>query len=130
MGFADGESSFCVTISKNASTTIGKSVKLNLNIVQHNRDKELLIKLIEVFEGGKVFAHGSAESCSSFTVNRIGVISNNIIPFFNKYPLQGIKYNDFQDFVEVVKIMEKKWHLTEEGINQIQLIKNRMNKKK
>ena len=52
---------------------------------------------------------------------------DNILPFFDRYPLHGIKSRDFQDFCKVAKIMEDKSHLTPEGINKIKSIKSGMN---
>lgn len=44
-----------------------------------------------------------------------------------KYPLQSKKILDFQDFLEVVKLLDSKQHLTLEGLNKIRVIKNGMN---
>jgi hypothetical protein len=49
-------------------------------------------------------------------------------PFFVKYPLQGNKSLDFQSFLEVVKLVQSKDHLTLEGLNKIRTIKTGMNK--
>lgn len=38
------------------------------------------------------------------------------------------KREDFLDFSEVVKLVENKAHLTREGLDQISLIKGKMNK--
>ena len=56
------------------------------------------------------------------------VITEKIIPFFNKYPLQGIKLLDFLDFNQVAKLIENKIHLTSEGFEQIKQIKLGTNK--
>ena len=54
--------------------------------------------------------------------------NTKIIPFFDKHPLQGVKANDLSDFRKVAKIVEKKGHLTEEGLEQILSIKLGMNR--
>jgi hypothetical protein len=51
-----------------------------------------------------------------------------IIPFFEKYPIQGIKSSDFPDFKKVAEILKNKEHLTSEGFNKIIEIKVGMNK--
>ena len=51
-----------------------------------------------------------------------------IIPFFEMYPLVGIKQNDFLDWCKVAKLMSNKSHLTIEGLNLIRTIKGGMNK--
>lgn len=52
---------------------------------------------------------------------------NVIIPFFEKYPLQGAKALDFNDFVKGIRIIEKKGHLTPEGLAQLQDLAYGMN---
>jgi hypothetical protein len=54
-------------------------------------------------------------------------IVNIIIPFFNKYPIQGVKSMDYSDFVKIAKLMQNKAHLTIEGLEQIKKIKSGMN---
>ena len=44
-----------------------------------------------------------------------------------KYPLQGSKFLNFEDFKKVVNIMKVKGHLTKEGLDEIKLIKANMN---
>jgi hypothetical protein len=39
----------------------------------------------------------SAKELSNFTVSGLSDIENKIIPFFNKYPLLGLKRLDFED---------------------------------
>jgi hypothetical protein len=55
-------------------------------------------------------------------------LEEKVIPFFEKYPIQGVKLKDYLDFVKVIKLMKNKSHLTEQGLNQIRLIKAGMNR--
>ena len=55
-------------------------------------------------------------------------ILNIIIPFFVKYPILGIKALDFADFCKVAELMKTKAHLTLDGLEEIRLIKEGMNK--
>ena len=45
-----------------------------------------------------------------------------------KYPILGAKAKDFSDFCKVAKLMEKKDHLTKDGLEQILTIKQGMNR--
>ena len=54
-------------------------------------------------------------------------ISEKIIPFFDKYPIVGIKSLDFEDFKKVCNIVKSKKHLTPEGVKTILEIKSNMN---
>ena len=51
-------------------------------------------------------------------------ILEKIIPFFDKYPILGIKSLDFEDFKKVCSIVKSKKHLTPEGIKTILEIKS------
>lgn len=53
---------------------------------------------------------------------------NVIIPHFDKYPLITKKHEDYILFREVVMIMHKKEHLTNEGIQTIVNIRATLNK--
>ena len=46
---------------------------------------------------------------------------------FKTYPIQGIKQLEYQDFCKVAALIDKGKHLTDEGLAEILLIKDRMN---
>jgi hypothetical protein len=52
-----------------------------------------------------------------------------IIPFFEKHQLKSKKHVDFLKFRDVLLMMEKGEHLTEEGIAQIREIASQMNRR-
>ena len=60
----------------------------------------------------------------TFVVTKLSDIRDKIIPFFQKYPLQGFKLSDFDKFCRVAKLINEKVHLTSDGINKILKIKN------
>lgn len=62
-------------------------------------------------------------------VRRLTDIKDIIIPFFDKYPLLGVKVHDYADFKSVANLMVGKAHLTKEGLETIRDIKNGMNTK-
>jgi hypothetical protein len=116
-----------VKVNKSDTTKTGRSVYLHFDITQHNRDGLLLRSFIEYFNCGNVYNH-SSDDALVFKVSKFSDITEKIVPFFQKYPLQGVKSKDFNDFCKVVELMKTKVHLTEEGLNQIIQIKDAMNK--
>ena len=54
--------------------------------------------------------------------------SDKIIPFFEKYPIKGVKALDYADFCKVAELMKNKAHLTEHGLEEIRKIKSGMNR--
>lgn len=70
----------------------------------------------------------SKSSVGDYIVRRSTDITENIISFFKKYNIEGTKAKDFSDFCKVAEIMKTKGHLTESGLEEIRLIKDKMNR--
>jgi hypothetical protein len=66
----------------------------------------------------------------SLTISNIQDIGNIVIPFFELYPVLGIKKLDFDDFKKIYNIILSKDHLIPNGLAQIQHIRNNMNDKR
>jgi hypothetical protein len=83
-GFEDGEGNFDVRIQESKTYRIGYAVNIGFRIAQHSRDAELIKSIVQYFACG-IFRESS--SMSFFTVSKLSDIAENIIPFFDKYPL-------------------------------------------
>ena len=68
--------------------------------------------------------------CVSLTISNIQDIGNIIIPFFELYPVLGVKKMDYSDFKTIYNIILSKNHLNSEGLAQIKQIRNNMNTKR
>jgi len=126
-GFCEAESCYYISIYDSPKSKLGKAVQLVFVVTQHIRDEELLKGLINYFGCGK---YSERKDAGDFKVLSIKDISTKIVPFFNAYPLHGVKSLNFSDWKQAVEIMENKGHLTEEGLNRIQTIKMGMNTKR
>ena len=117
-----------VDIIKSKSSKLGLTAGLRFTITQHSKDKELMMSLIDFFKCG----HLNIRNDNSFnlTIRKFTDLDTKIIPFFNKYPIIGEKLLNFQDFIEVSKLIKNKDHLTNEGLTKINEIKNGMNTKR
>ena len=123
-GFTEAEGCFFVKIQKNKNSD-NFQIKLGCQITQHNRDSILIKSLIPFFNCGRL--ETTRESYVSFVVTKLSNILQIIIPFFEKYPLNGSKAKDFEDWKKVAKLMESNLHLTKEGKQQILQLKSGMN---
>ena len=56
-------------------------------------------------------------------------LTEKIIPFFEKYPLQSKKRKSFDIFCEIVSMIKKKEHLTKNGVEKIIDLRESMNPK-
>jgi hypothetical protein len=61
-------------------------------------------------------------------VAKIDDIVMKIIPFFEKYPIKGSKYNNYVYFKEAAFIIKNKEHLTNKGMDRIKELKAIINK--
>ena len=123
-GFTEGEGCFFVNIQENKSKA-SYSIRIGYQVSQHNRDLSLIKSLKDFFECGRTEPCGKA--ATSFRVTKVKNITENIIPFFENYPLLGSKLKDFKDWKEATKLMASKAHLSPEGLNEIKKIKSGMN---
>lgn len=126
-GFTDGEGSFRISVQKTKTYNQSTIVALLYSIGQHSRDAELLKGLIEYLGCGQHYPRSDCEF-GEYHVKKRDDIIDKIIPFFDKYPLQGVKSLDYADFKRGVAIIKAKGHLTKDGLDQIKKIKAGMNK--
>ena len=102
-------------------------VLLIFYLTQHHRDGELMERLVSYFECGR-YSLRKNKLAGDFEVTKFSDITHKIIPFFSKYPIEGVKHEDFLDFCIVAELIKNKAHLTMEGIEEIRKIKSRMNR--
>lgn len=125
-GFVEGEGCFACVIIKSKAYKTGYQVQLKFILTQHSRDIQLMKNLVNYFGCGTL-TKDSRKPVVFLTITNFSDIIQKIIPFFNKYPLEGAKRLDFQDFCKVAELMIKKAHLTVSGLEKIQRIKTGMN---
>lgn len=80
-------------------------------------------KFIEYFGCGSVRVRGNIVD---FRVRKLSDIIEKIIPFFEKYPVVGVKLQDFYAFCAIASIMKK--GITNEELKKIRIIKSSMNR--
>ena len=108
---------------------MGKQVILVFSVTQHSRDAALLRLICEFLDCGKYYP-SSTRNEGNYTVTKFSDIELKIIPFFLKYPIQGVKALDLSDFSKIGSLVKEKQHLTEKGLAKIELIKSGMNTKR
>jgi len=140
-GFTSGDGSFNLKIGSSATTSIGVRVQLRFGIGLHIRELDVIKDLAAYLNLLYPLASKSDEVLNikyknittsskviNFQITKFSDIVNIIIPFFDKYPIQGQKALDFEDFKKVVEIMKTNDHLTVKGYEKIVKIKEGMNR--
>lgn len=102
---------------------------LRFMLTQHSRDASLLKGLITELGCGRYFPR-SNKDYGEFIVEKFSDIIGKIIPLFEKFPLQGVKRENFEDFKKVAFLMQSKAHLNPVGLEEIRKIKSGMNTQK
>jgi hypothetical protein len=127
-GFFSAEGCFFIKLEKKQGlNTNYNNIRLRIEIGQHSRDVALIYYLPVFLKCGYTIIWKNKDYIS-YSVSKFEDISSKIIPFFEKYPILGVKSQDFKDFCLVSELMKKKIHLTKDGMEKILNIKSGMNK--
>lgn len=124
-GFISGEGSFIVEIRKTKDAKAGGRVVIGFRFNQHIRDGSLVRSFVNYFGCGSYYSYKDygEYKCQSFQHSY-----EIILPFFQKYPILGVKSLDFKDWSKIAEMIKTKAHLTEEGLDKIKEIRAGMNK--
>ena len=128
VGFVDGEGCFSITFNKNENRL--PEVRLIFEIELREDDLQILEKIREVLDCGRIYRLEYARYEKwrphvKLKVSNFKDISEKVIPFFIRYPLQAKKLDSFNKFCKVAELMKTKEHLTKEGIIKIRNIKEK-----
>jgi len=138
-GFASGDGSFYTKLTQYKYTFHTGCV---FKITLHLKDTALLEGLYDYLS--KYFPNISFNKYNSRTnkgiffskqtvslnISNIQDIGNIVIPFFDIYPVLGVKKMDYNDFRNIYNIILSKGPLSPEGLALIQHIRNNMNDKR
>jgi hypothetical protein len=115
-------------ITNSVTHKIGSQVQIKFTLTQHSnppnkvsretgraRDISLIGNIQKYLGCGSLFT----ESERSVVYLIVTKLSDIIIPFFDKYPIHGVKSADYADLCKVALLMKDNCHLTEEGLAQI-----------
>jgi hypothetical protein len=125
-GFTSGEGCYSVGVLKAKTTKMGETARLRFQLTQHVRDEQLMKGLETYLDCGSV-RNRKGGLAVDYRVDKFSDLTDKIIPFFDKYPIVGVKAQDFRDFCKVANLIKVKKHLTAEGIDQINKIRSGMN---
>ena len=117
-GLADGESSFMVSVSQSSDLRVGWLVALCFSMQLHKRDRGLLERMRAYFGVGLISERVSQKDKVDYRVRSPKELAV-VVDHFNKYPLLTQKRADFELFKLVLDLVNRKEHLTPEGLQKI-----------
>ena len=134
VGLVDGEGSFSVYVRNPKDRKKTKRrviVEPRFYLKLQEGDKKILWELKKFFRCGNVYfqkdIRKNHKDCYRYEVANRSDLIKIIIPFFKKYPLRiPSKKKDFKIFCEIMRKIEQKEHLTDEGLSQIYQLKQQM----
>lgn len=106
---------------------VGSLLTLRFDTSQHSGSEQVMKTFPTYFGCGKYYAIKGRE-VGQFRVHKFSDIVEIIIPFFQTNRIVGVKGLDFGDFCKIADLMQKKRHLSKEGLDEIKLIIQNMNK--
>jgi hypothetical protein len=136
-GFTSGDGTFHIVFRKSNNNS---GVFARFSIHLHIRELEVLNGILNYLNSNKddnskcvniknkkIYISLTAKS-ANLQISKFTDIVNIIIPFFNKYPILGIKSLDYLDFKKVCEIVKTKEHLKSPSVfKQILKIRSGMN---
>jgi len=123
-GFTDAEGSFYASIIKDKTYKTGWQVRLFFSIGLHKKDKALLEEIQKFFGVGKVYLKNKdVVNYAVWQVKDLQVIREH----FEKYPLITKKHEDFVLWSKILDLIQKKEHITVEGLKSIVAIRASLN---
>lgn len=131
-GFIDGEGCFVIVVSKHRTKKLKLDGRVSFQIELRDDDYEIIESIQETLGCGRIY-HLSYERYGwkphvKFMISAIKDLHDNLIPFLTKYPLRAKKKHSFALFCQAVDLVYHKRHLTEDGINRLLAIRQKMNK--
>lgn len=128
VGFVDGEGCFSITINKNDDRL--PEVRLIFEIELREDDEPILREIQKALDCGNIYRleyerYAKWRPHVKLKVSNFTDISQKIIPFFKRYPLQAKKSVQFDAFCQAAEIIRSKQHLTNEGIERIQALRHK-----
>ena len=124
VGFVDGEGCFHVSINRHPEMSVGFQVLPEFVVVQHSRDKQILMALKRFFGAGVVRQNHEDRDC--LRIRKLSALVK-VCDFFLKHPLKTKKNVDFRKFRKIVLQMTQKQHLRQDGLVEIIDIAMEMN---
>jgi len=134
VGFTDGEGCFSVSIFRNKTAKLGWQVFPEFVIAQGEKSLAALHIFEDYFGCGKIYVNkrydNHHEPLYRYCVRTVDDLDGKIIPFFSMHELRTAKSKDFALFARIITLMQKREHLTLEGMITIARLVEKMNHKK
>ena len=137
-GFVDADGSFSVQYTKTEDGAKKRKISCRMRIEQrvldpitNNSYSDILNQICAFLNCNLLTRTQKLTDNTFYTLAATSKVSSAIlIKYFSKYPLFTSKFLDYKDWEQVAYLIINNQHLTEEGINTVELVRSRMNTKR
>ncbi len=133
VGLTEGEGCFYVNVRPPGVKRFSFRVETHFYLKLRSDEYQLLKKIKKFFGCGAIYfqkeKRRNHSTCFRFEINDRQDINQKLIPLFKKYPLQGKKKKDFEIYAQILKIINRREHFSEEGLEKIRQLKSKMNQR-
>ena len=127
-GFVDGEGCFNVSLEKKEKFKLGIEIRVSFSVSQGQSSRDLIEKISFFFNTCTETKNIRPDrKTDKYETRKLEHILSEVIPHFDKYPLESNKQNDFLKFKEVCFLMKQKKHLIKTDLERIIEIAYTMN---
>jgi len=128
-GFINGDGHFGLRIRKNIKYALGASCDVIISISQDEVSLTTLEYIVTFLGLGKIRKDSDSRTTYVYFLGSVKEI-NLFINKFQEANLLGAKALDYADFCKGIEIINRKEHLTQEGLNKIEALSQNMNSKR
>ena len=125
VGFVDGEGCFTVSVSQRNSRSV--EVRPMFEIELRDDDRPILERIRATLGCGNIYRLAYERygwyPHAKLKVSNIVDLSQRVVPFFERYPLQAKKARVFEPFATIVKMVARGEHRTSQGLQRIRQLK-------
>ena len=125
-GYVDGEGCFTVSFSPRSKLRVGWEVRPSFSVSQ-NADRAEVLAAIRVYFGCGGFRPDRSDKTLKYEVRDLASLMAKVIPHFEQYPLMSSKRRDFEKFATICRLLERRRHLTSDGLREIARLAVTMN---
>jgi hypothetical protein len=134
VGFVDGEGCFSCPVQRNPTMRLGWQCQPRFAVVQGERSVTALETLRSYFGCGRINRNrrhdNHREDLLVYTVWNRQDLLKRIVPFFEANPLRTAKRDEFEKFTQILRMIDRRLHLSREGLREIAKIQQTMNHRK
>ena len=126
-GVVEGEGSWCLSIKRHPTASLGYYVQPEFFVYQHRCRRELLEMVQEVFECGRIFPKPGNPDVLVFAIMSRPKISEYVLPFMRQYMGFSSRKADMDLFSDAMHLYETGLHRRPAGLATIVEIAYAMN---